>query len=304
MRARLAKNMTPTAVPRDAAPIGLLAGWGEFPLTVARALRNQGYRVGGVGIIDHADPALAELCDHFGWMGIGGIGRAMRYFRRWGVTRAVMAGKVHKVLLYQPGWWFRHRPDWQAIRAFYPQLLTGSGDRKDDTLLNRVVGAFDANGVVFEPATDFAPELLASAGPIVGRKLTARQLKDAHFGWQMAKAVGGLDVGQCVCIKEQTVLALEAIEGTDQCIRRAGQLCRSGGFTVVKVAKPSQDMRFDVPTVGVQTVESIAAAGGSVLAIEAGRTILLNRAEFCCVANRLRVAVVAIEESAIARAAA
>ncbi|MCG8449199.1 MAG: UDP-2,3-diacylglucosamine diphosphatase LpxI [Pirellulales bacterium] len=286
------------------APIGLLAGWGEFPFAVARSLRGQGHRVAGVGILDHADPALADLCDEFGWIGLGGIGRAIRFFRRWGVTQATMAGKVHKMLLYQPGWWLKHRPDWTSLRAFYPQLLNGSADRKDDTLLMGVVNAFAAHGITFGPATDFAPELLVEAGQIAGRRLTGRQQKDAEFGWQMAKSMGALDVGQCVCVKDQAVLAVEAIEGTDLCIRRAGELCRAGGFTVVKVAKPNQDMRFDVPTVGVQTLESIAAAGGKVLAVEADRTILLNRVEFCRAAVRLKISVVAIKEPAVARAAA
>ncbi|MCH2114565.1 MAG: UDP-2,3-diacylglucosamine diphosphatase LpxI [Pirellulales bacterium] len=304
MFARFGNSTESMASPGADAPIGILAGWGEYPLAVARALRNQGRSVAGVGIVDHADQALADLCDHFGWIGIGGIGRAARYFRRWGVKRAVMAGKVHKVLLYQPGWWFKHRPDWHAIRFFYPQLLYGSGDRKDDTMLGRVVAAFADQGVVFGPATDYVPELLASAGQIAGRRLTARQRRDVQFGWQMAKGMGALDVGQCVCVKDQTVLALEAIEGTDQCIQRAGQLCGLGGFSVVKVAKPNQDMRFDVPAVGVQTLESVSVAGGKVLAIEAGRTILLNQAEFCRAAARLRISVVAVQESELGRAAA
>jgi DUF1009 family protein len=306
MFARLAKKTVPDApdMPDGTGPIGLLAGWGEYPLAVARALRNQGRPVVGVGIIDHADPTLADLCDHFGWIGIGGIGRAIRYFRRWGVTQAAMAGKVNKVLMYQPGWWFKHRPDWQAIRTFYPQLLTGSGDRKDNTLLTKVVGAFASHGIRFEPGTNFAPELLVGAGQIAGRRLTGRQQTDVQFGWQMAKAMGGLDVGQCVCIKNQAVITVEAIEGTDHCIRRAGELCQAGGFTVVKVAKPSQDMRFDVPTIGVGTLEAVAASGGRVLAVEAERTILLNRSEFCRAATRLKLSVVAIEAAAIAGAAA
>ena len=303
MFARLANNTLPDA-PLENGPIGLLAGWGEYPLAVARALRKQGHRVAGVGIVDHADPALADLCDHFGWIGIGGIGRGIRHFRRWGVTQAAMAGKVHKVLMYQPGWWLKHRPDWQAIRAFYPQLLTGSADRKDDTLLMSVVNAFASHGIAFKPATDFAPELLVGAGQVAGRRLTGRQQRDVQFGWQMAKAMGNLDIGQCVCIKDQAVVAVEAIEGTDQCIGRAGKLCQSGGFAVVKVAKPQQDMRFDVPTVGVQTLESVAAAGGKVLAIEADRTILLNRTEFCRTAHRLKLSVVAIKAAAAAAAAA
>jgi len=285
-------------------PIGLLAGWGRLPFAVAQALRSQGRSVVGVGIRDHADPKLADLCEHFDWIGMGSLGRAVRYFHRQGVARATMAGKIHKVLFYQPGWWLKHGPDWTTIRAFSPQIFTGSGDRKDDTLLRTVVSIFENSGISIEPATDFAPELLVKTGHIAGKRLTSKQLRDVAFGWELAKEMGGLDVGQSVCVKNQSVLAIEAIEGTDACISRAGELCKSGGFTVVKVAKPRQDMRFDVPTVGLKTLESLAAAGGQVLAIEAERTILLDSEEFRRAAERLKVSVVAQQEPAIARVAA
>src|SRR5262245_33701485 len=288
----------------DQEPIGLLAGWGRYPLAVAEALRRQGKTVIGLGIHDHTDPQLASLCDHFDWIGLGGIGRAIRKFRRHGVRRAVMAGKVHKVTFYRPMWWVRHRPDWTGLRTYYRQFLTGNRDRKDDSLLTTLVEAFARGGIRMEPATDFAPELLVPAGVIAGRSLTPKQVRDVDFGWQMAKKIGGLDVGQTVCVKDQAVLAVEAIEGTDACIRRAGDLCRQGGFTVVKVAKPGQDMRFDVPTVGIGTLESVAAAGGKVLAIEADRTILLDSNVFREAAERLKLSVTAMrDEPAAAKAA-
>lgn len=302
MLVRLAEN-TIDDLPQDS-PIGLLAGWGDFPFAVARALRKQGRAVYGVGIYDHADPRLADYCNDFGWIGIGGIGRAIRYFRRWGVSEAIMAGKVHKVTLYEPGWWLKHRPDWTTLCAFSPQLFKASGDRKDDTLLTRVVDTFASKGITFHPATDYAPELLVEQGQVAGKRLSSRQQKDVEFGWQMAKAMGGLDIGQCVCIKDQTVIAVEGIEGTDECIKRAGNLCKSGGFTVVKVAKPNQDMRFDVPTVGSLTLETVAAAGGRILAIEADKTILLERSQFSRLADRLKISVVAIQQPKSSQSAA
>ncbi|HMO83482.1 MAG TPA: UDP-2,3-diacylglucosamine diphosphatase LpxI [Lacipirellulaceae bacterium] len=285
-------------------PIGLLAGWGRFPFAVAEALQRQGRPIVGLGIHDHCDPRLAEHCRNFGWIGLGSIGRAIRWFRRHGVTRAVMAGKVHKVTFYQPGWWLRHRPDWTGLRTYYRQFLSGSRDRKDDSLLLTLVEAFARGGIAMEPATDFAPELLVPPGTLAGRPLSGKQLRDIEFGWHMAKQLGGLDIGQTVCVKDQAVLALEAIEGTDACIRRAGDLCRQGEFTVVKVAKPQQDMRFDVPTVGAGTLESMAAAGARILAIEANRTILLDSPVFREAAERLRLSVVAIREPAAALQAA
>jgi len=281
-----------------------LAGWGSYPFAVARALRKQGRRVAGVGIRDHADPRLADLCDHFCWIGIGGLGRAIRHFHRWGVSQATMAGKVHKVLLFQPGWWITHRPDWKTIRAFSPHFLAGTRDRKDDTLLQTVVDVFARDGITFQPATSFAPELLVKPGHIAGKGLSGKLERDVNFGWELARQMGGLDVGQTVCVKNQAVIAVEAIEGTDACIRRAGELCKAGGFTVVKVAKPQQDMRFDVPTVGLKTLQSLADAGGRVLAIEADRTILLDQDQFCRAADRLKLSVVALRESAAAVAAA
>jgi DUF1009 family protein len=285
-------------------PIGLLAGWGRYPLVVAEALKRRGHRVVGLGVRDHADPALEALCDDFAWIGLGTVGGAIRRLRRLGVRRAVMAGKIHKVTFYQPRWWLRHRPDWTAMRTYYRHFLTGGKDRKDDSLLSALVETYAAAGICFEPATTFAPELLVQPGQVAGRAPSARRRRDVDFGWKIAKELGGIDVGQTVCVKDQAVLALEAIEGTDACIRRAGELCRQGGFTVVKVAKPRQDMRFDVPTVGVSTLEAIAAAGGRVLAIEAERTILLDAWQFHAEAERLKISVVALRQQiGLARAA-
>jgi DUF1009 family protein len=292
------------AATRTGEPIGLLAGWGRYPIVVAEELRRQGYRVVCTAIRDHADPDLKKLCDEFHWVGLGSIGGIIRRFRQHGCTRAVMAGKVHKVTFYSPGWWIRHQPDWTALQTFYRHFVTGTQDRKDDSLLLALIGAFAAEGITFEPATDFAPELLVATGQVAGRALSVKQQRDVEFGWDLAKQMGALDVGQTVCVKDQAVLAVEAIEGTDLCIRRAGELCRTGGFTVVKVAKPQQDMRFDVPTVGVKTLESIAEAGGQVLAIEADSTILLDAAEFQAAAARLKLSVVALRrQSAVVHAA-
>lgn len=294
----------PARLDVDPRPIGLLAGWGRYPFAVAEALQQRGRRVACLAVKDHADPDLANLCDEFAWIGLGSVGGAIRRFRRWGVRRAVMAGKIHKVLLFRPGWWWRHRPDFKCLSAFSAQLLTGAKDRKDDTLLLTLVEAFSSAGIHFEPATNMAPDLLAPTGLVAGRPLTTRQARDVEFGWQLAKEMGRLDVGQTVCVRNQAVLAIEAIEGTDQCIGRAGQLCNYSGFTVVKVAKPRQDMRFDVPTVGMQTLETIAAAGGQVLAIEGQRTILLEADEFRQTAKKLKISVVAIASQEVAEAAA
>ncbi|MCL4194439.1 MAG: UDP-2,3-diacylglucosamine diphosphatase LpxI, partial [Thermoguttaceae bacterium] len=169
-------------------------------------------------------------------------------------------------------------------------------DCKDDTLLAAVVDLFRSAGIRLGPATDYAPELLATRGQITRRGPTPAQLADIEFGWRVAKELGRLDIGQSVAVKNRAVLALEAVEGTDECIRRAGGLCRAGEFTVVKVAKPQQDMRFDVPTVGLRTLQTLVESGGRVLAIEAAKTILLDEPELIDFADRHRLVVMAMED--------
>ncbi len=287
-----------TGSEKDPPPMGLIAGWGNFPLAVARALKRQGYGVYCLGIRDHADPALAELCDDFRMVGIAKLGSHIRYFRRHGVQRATMAGKIFKAkMLFHRLGWVRHLPDWRCCRTFYPHFLTRSQDRKDDTLLTALVNAYAQDGIVFAPATDFAPELLVKYGPLTDRQPSRAQLKDIQFGWQLAKELGRVDVGQTVVVKGQAVIAVEAVEGTDACIRRAGTLCPQGGFTVVKVAKPQQDMRFDVPTIGLGTLQTLVEAGGRVLAVEAGKTIIVDQDQVIAFARQHRLTIIALRDA-------
>ena len=291
-------------VPPSAAPvpsrIGLMAGWGRYPLLVVEALRRQGSEVYCLGVVGHADPKLAEICRDFQWSGLARFGAAIRYFKRHAVSDVIMAGKIHKVVLFKPWMIVRNMPDLRTIRMFIPHFLTHKKDNKDDTLLGAIVEEFAREGMRFGRPTDYAAELLVSKGQLTRRGPSAWQWKDIHFGWKLAKEMGRLDVGQSVAVKDQAALAIEAVEGTDECIRRAGLLCRAGGFSVVKVAKPQQDMRYDVPTVGLKTVENIASSGGRVLAIEAGRTILLDGPEVIDFADRHGLVIVAIDEEAAA----
>jgi hypothetical protein len=163
-------------------------------------------------------------------------------------------------------------------------------------LLKAVIDLFALGWIELIPATDFAPELLVKQGQLTRRGPSVAELKDIVFGWKIAKEIGRLDIGQSVAVKHQAVLAVEAVEGTDQCIRRAGSLCPAGGFTVVKVAKPQQDMRFDVPTIGLGTLESMLAAGARILAVEAGRTIVLDEPEVIQFADQHKLILVALED--------
>jgi DUF1009 family protein len=280
--------------PRE--PIGLLAGAGRFPLSFAEKARAVGIPVSCVGLRGHADPELRQLCWRFHWCGVARVGGMIRLFRRDGVRRLVMAGKVHKAeLLYRPWKIVGLLPDWRTIRGWY---FGRRRDNRDDTLLLALIDEFKRDGLTFESALDLCPELLVKPEVLTRRRPSAAELKDVAFGWDVAKKMGGLDVGQSVAVKERSVLAVEAVEGTDRAILRAGELCRAGGFVVVKVAKPHQDMRFDVPTVGCTTIHTIAQAGGRVLAIEAGKTIVLDREETVALADRLGICVVALDAAA------
>jgi DUF1009 family protein len=287
----------PSSTTAAPARIGMLAGWGRYPLLVAEALRRQGSQVFCLGVVGHADRALAAVCSDFQFSGLGRFGAAIRYFKRHGVGDVIMAGKIHKTLLFQPWMIVRNMPDLRTIRMFIPHFVTGKRDNKDDTLLGAIVAEFAREGMRFGRPTDYAPELLASEGQLTRRGPTPQQSHDIRFGWKLAKEMGRLDVGQSVAVKDRAVLAVEAVEGTDECIRRAGALCRSGGFTVVKVAKPQQDMRYDVPTIGTRTIENLASSGGRVLAIEAGRTILLDGAEAIDFADRHGLVIVALDDA-------
>jgi DUF1009 family protein len=247
-----------------------------------------------LGTIGHADPELARVCTDFHWLGMAKFGAAIRYFHRHRVTEIMMAGKIFKIRLFQRWAWLRHLPDLRTIRMFLPHFWTRKKDCRDDSLLLAIVEEFASEGIRFAPPTDYVPELLVKEGQLTRRGPTAWQQKDIEFGWKMAKEMGRLDIGQSVAVKDQAVLAVEAVEGTDECIRRAGALCPAGSFTVVKVAKPQQDMRFDVPTIGLGTLETIHAAGGKVLAIEAGRTILLDEPAVIDYADRNGMVIVAV----------
>ncbi|HZT83477.1 MAG TPA: UDP-2,3-diacylglucosamine diphosphatase LpxI [Gemmataceae bacterium] len=273
-------------------PVGLLAGSGRFPVVFAEKARALGIPVVCVGIRHEAPPELQALVRRFYWSGIARLGRMIRCFRREGVERVVMAGKVTKAVMHTPWRIVSLLPDLRTIRAWY---RCPRADNRDDSLLLGVVAEFARDGLRFESALDLCPELLVKPGLLTRRGPSAREEKDIAFGWELAREMGRLDVGQSVAVKEQAVLAVEAIEGTDRAIARAGELCRAGGFVVVKVAKPQQDMRFDVPTVGRQTIETMRQAGGRVLAIEAGRTILLDEQETVALADRYGISIVALE---------
>jgi UDP-2,3-diacylglucosamine hydrolase len=272
-------------------PVGLLACAGRFPIVFAEKAREAGVPVVCVGVAGMADPALASICHEFHWLHRASLGFLIRTFRRGGVERWAMAGKFHKHTLFHPWRLFRLMPDWRMVRFFFFRKRRANND---DSLSLGLIDEFRSHGLECVSALDLVPELLVREGVLTRRRPTAAEERDIAIGWGLAREMGRLDVGQSVMVRERAVLAVEAIEGTDRAIERAGELCAGSGFVVVKVAKPAQDRRFDVPTVGVQTIETMRRAGGRVLAIEAGQTILLDEAETVALADRYGIAIAAI----------
>ncbi len=283
------KTLTPAA----RRPIGLLAGRGRFPIVFAQKTRELGIPTVCVGVRHEASPELKDLVDRFYWSGLARIGRTIRCFQREGVEQLVMAGKVTKSVLFHPWRILSLLPDWRTVRFWYRRRRP---DNRDDTLLLTLIDEFASEGLHFSSALDLCPELLVRPGILTRRKPTTREEADIAFGWGLAKEMGRLDIGQSVAVKERAVLAVEAIEGTDRAIARAGELCRAGEFVVVKVSKPQQDMRFDVPTVGRTTIETMHRAGGRVLAVESGRTIFLDEAETIGLADRYGITIVSMPQ--------
>lgn len=270
-----------------AAPLGLIAGCGRLPIELARSARRRGQPVVAVALEGFAEAELGESVDELAWLPLGQLARHFAFLRERGVKQVVLAGKVPKRVLYaEPG---RVRPDARATA-----LLASLADRKDDSILLAFAGALEAEGFELLAQSELAPELLAAEGPLGARRATPEQLADLAFGWPIAKTLGALDVGQTVVVEARAVMALEAIEGTDEAIRRGTSLGR-GGACVVKVAKPQQDARFDVPAVGLDTVRALAAGRGALLAVEAGRTLLLQREEMLREADAAGIAVLGVD---------
>lgn len=264
--------------------IGLIAGVGRLPVEFARAARGMGVHVIGIGVLPEVDPELAQVTHTFEYINIAKLDRIFKAFKREQVTEVTLLGKVNKELIYA----HRELPDLRVLKLF-SRLKNFS----DDTLTLALVEELAAEGMAVLDQTELLKPLMPQAGVLTKRQPTEPELADMRFGLDMAKKIGGLDIGQTVVVKNRAIMAVEAIEGTDACIRRGGQLGR-GGVTVAKSAKPKQDMRFDVPGVGPDTVESMAVAGAVALVIEAGRTLVVDREVMVEKANQHGMTIVAM----------
>ena len=261
---------------------GLIAGNGRFPFLVLEGARKAGVSLSVAAIREETDPAIERVAESLTWVGIGQLGKMIRFFKREGVRQAIMAGQVRHVQIFSGA-----LPDVRMLR-----MLVSLPRRNTDALIGGVAAELAREGIELIDSTHFLQDHLPATGTLTRRAPDERERGDIEYGLEVAREVARLDLGQTIVVRSRACVAVEAMEGTDACIRRAGELAR-GRLTVVKVAKPDQDMRFDVPVVGVPTVETMAAAGATCLCLTAGKTLVFDREEMIRLADRRRISVVA-----------
>lgn len=264
--------------------LGIIAGNGAYPRVLAKAAREAGVRkIVGVAFSDETDATLAPLIDEIAWLRVGQLGRMLACLGEWQVKDAIMAGQI------APRNLFDLRPDWRALL-----LLAKLKRRNAESIFSAIANELAQTGVELLPATTFLEHLLATEGLIAGPKVSRREQNDLEFGFGIARQIATLDIGQTVIVKNGTVLAVEGFEGTNEAVRRGGALARNGAV-MIKVAKPDQDMRFDVPVIGAETIRVASEAGVRVIGVEAGRTLLLERDAVLEAARRARIRVFGVK---------
>ena len=268
--------------------LGLIAGGGRFPLMVARSARRMGYKVVAVAHHNETLPDLEKEVDEIRWINLGQFGKLLKTLKQSNATKAVMAGSITKRKMFED-----IRPDLKGLA-----MMTKIAIFHDDDILRAASRELERQGIEVISSTYCLPELLAPAGCLTRRKPTKEEMRDIQVGWKVAKAIGKLDLGQCVVVRRKTVVAVETIEGTDETILRGGQLANEKAV-VVKVSKPGQDLRFDVPTVGLETIKTMARVRASALAIEANKTLMFDRDQMLGYADEKGIAVYSITEEEI-----
>jgi len=246
--------------------IGLIAGNGNFPILFAEEARRRGEQVIAVALKEEADPLLEKSVDQLTWLSLGQLGKTIDYLKENGVDRAVMAGQVKHTQLFKD-----IVPDWRATK-----LLGRLLNKKAESVLLAVTEEFAKDGIQFLSSATYLESWLCPQGLLTKRKPSSDEEADIAFGLPLARTMAGQDIGQTIVVKNGTVVAVEAMEGTDACIKRAGQIA-GPGCVVIKVARPQQDLRFDIPVIGQRTMESLKEAGATVLAMEAKKTLLLDK---------------------------
>ena len=263
--------------------LGLIAGNGKFPLIFAEQAKREGVELVTVAHRGETLEDIEKVAGGVTWVYVGELGKIIRTFQRAGVKEAVMVGGIKKIKLFS-----NFRPDLRGA-AFLARVRS----REDDELLRGVAGELEKDGIRVLESTLFLSNIIPAEGVLTRRSPTPEEWEDIRLGFETAKEIGRLGIGQCVVVKRRIVLAVEAAEGTDAAIRRGGELGKEG-FVAVKVSKPQQDLRFDVPAVGLDTIRTMSGLKGAVLAVEAGKTILLEMDKFLEEADQAGIAVVAV----------
>ncbi len=269
--------------------IGLIAGAGELPVIIASDAKERGYRVITVALENLASEHLKSVSDEFRWVNPGKFGELIDTLKKHRIKEAIMAGKVPKSLLYKS----KITPDLRALK-----LLFSIKDKSDDAILNAITRELAGEGIEVLDTAKFSAHLLTPEGCFTKKKPDDEELKDIEFGWKIAKEIGKLDIGQTVVIKGQAVMAVEAIEGTDEAIHRGGKLAGEGAV-VVKVSKPQQDMRLDVPTVGIDTLKSMEKVRARVLAIESHRSMIVGMEKAIKEADDAGITIVGVSDGKV-----
>jgi DUF1009 family protein len=272
---------------------GLIAGNGQFPFLVIQGAKKQGVSLAVVAIREETDRGIDEAADDVAWVGIGQLGKMISHFKAHGVSQAMMAGQVKHVQIFSGS-----LPDVRMLK-----MLWNLPKRNTDALIGGVADEMAREGIELIDSTHFIKEELAPEGVITKRSPNATELGNIEYGLQIAHEIARLDLGQTIVVRAKACVAIEAMEGTDATIRRAGEIAR-GKLTVVKVAKPDQDMRFDVPVIGVPTIEHMIEAGGTCLSVTAGKTLVFDRADVIKLADKNKIAIVGSPAETIPRKAA
>lgn len=262
--------------------LGLIAGNGKFPFLVIEGAHKAGATVAVAAIREETDPNIEELADELTWVGVGQLGKLLRFFKQEGVEKAIMAGQVKHVQIFSSS-----IPDLRMIK-----MLLRLPRKNTDALIGAVAGELAAEGIELIDSTHFLGDHLPQPGTLSKREPDERERGDIEYGLEVAHEIARLDLGQTIVVRDRACVAIEAMEGTDAVIRRAGELVR-GRLTVVKIAKPDQDMRFDVPVVGIPTINSMVSAGATCLCLTAGKTLMFDRDEMIKLADKHKIAVVA-----------
>lgn len=262
---------------------GLIAGNGKFPFLVLDGARRRGIEMVVAAIKEETEPAIEKHAVRVEWMGVGQLGRLIRFFKREGVTHAMMAGQVRHQQIFR----INALPDIRMIK-----LLARLPVKNTDSLIGAVADDLASEGITLVESTRFLEMLVAETGPLTRRPPSRDERADIEYGRSVAREIAKLDLGQSIAVKDRAVVAIEAMEGTDAVIERAGEITRGRSFVLIKVAKPDQDMRFDVPVIGVATIEALARAGGTALSVTAGKTLLFDKEELIALANKHNISVV------------